>query len=61
MLKAELEALLGYEKYNKEGYGSGNSRNGFYSKKFKNRKSWRLFLATEMAYLSPNSSSKVNG
>jgi len=35
MLKAELEAYLGYEKYSKEGYGSGNSRNGFYSKKLK--------------------------
>lgn len=35
MLKAELEAHLGYEKYSKEGYGSGNSRNGYYSKKFK--------------------------
>jgi len=29
MLKAELEAYLGHEKYSKEGYGSGNSRNGF--------------------------------
>ena len=29
MLKAELEAHLGYEKHSKEGYGSGKSRNGF--------------------------------
>lgn len=35
MLKAELEAYLGYEKYSKLGYGSGNSRNGFYPKKVK--------------------------
>lgn len=35
MLKAELEAHLGYEKYSKEGYGTGNSRNGSYSKKVK--------------------------
>lgn len=35
MLKAELEAHLGYEKYSKEGYGSGNSRNGSYSKRVK--------------------------
>jgi len=35
MLKAELEAHLGYEKHSKEGYGSGNSRNGFYNKKVK--------------------------
>lgn len=35
MLKAELEAYLGYEKYSKEGYGSGNSRNGSYSKTVK--------------------------
>lgn len=27
--------ILGYEKYNKEGYGTGNSRNGSYSKKVK--------------------------
>lgn len=35
MLKAELEAHLGYEKYSKQGYGSGNSRNGSYSKTVK--------------------------
>ncbi|MDD4030124.1 MAG: IS256 family transposase [Bacteroidales bacterium] len=35
MLKAELDSHLGYEKYSKEGYGSGNSRNGSYSKKMK--------------------------
>ncbi len=35
MLKAELDAHLGYEKHNKDGYNSGNSRNGSYSKKIK--------------------------
>jgi len=35
MLQAELEAHLGYEKYSKDGYGSGNSRNGSFSKKVK--------------------------
>lgn len=35
MLKAELEAHLGYEKHSKEGYGTGNSRNGTYNKKIK--------------------------
>lgn len=35
MLKAELEAHLGYEKYSKQGYGTGNSRNGSFSKKIK--------------------------
>jgi hypothetical protein len=35
MLKAELDAHLGYEKHSKEGYGSGNSRNGTYGKKMK--------------------------
>lgn len=35
MLKAELEAHLGYEKYSKQGYGSGNSRNGSYPKRVK--------------------------
>jgi putative transposase len=35
MLKAELEAHLGYEKHSIEGYGSGNSRNGSFKKKIK--------------------------
>lgn len=35
MLKAELEAHLGYEKHSKDGYGTGNSRNGSYNKKVK--------------------------
>lgn len=35
MLKAELDNHLGYEKHSKEGYGSGNSRNGTYLKKVK--------------------------
>ena len=35
MLKAELDAHLGYEKHSKDGYGSGNSRNGSFSKKIK--------------------------
>jgi len=35
MLQGELDAWLGYEKHSKEGYNSGNSRNGSYSKKVK--------------------------
>jgi len=35
MLSAELDAHLGYEKHSKAGYGTGNSRNGSYSKKIK--------------------------
>lgn len=35
MLKAELEAHLGYEKHSKEGYNSGNNRNGSFSKTIK--------------------------
>ena len=35
MLQAELEAHLGYEKYSKKGNGSGNSRNGSFSKTVK--------------------------
>jgi putative transposase len=35
MLQAELDSHLGYEKHSKEGYNSGNSRNGFYNKKVK--------------------------
>ena len=35
MLKGELDEHLGYEKHSKEGNNSGNSRNGFSSKKVK--------------------------
>ena len=32
MLRAELEEELGYSKHSKQGYNSGNSRNGSFSK-----------------------------
>jgi transposase-like protein len=35
MLQAELDAYLGYEKHAKDGYNSGNSRNGTYAKTVK--------------------------
>lgn len=35
MLQGELDEHLGYEKHSKEGYGSGNSRNGSYKKTVK--------------------------
>lgn len=35
MLQAELDEHLGYEKHSPEGYNSGNSRNGTYSKTVK--------------------------
>lgn len=35
MLEAELDAHLGYEKHSKEGYNTGNSRNGSYKKTVK--------------------------
>lgn len=35
MLKAELDEHLDYEKHSKEGYNTGNSRNGSYRKKVK--------------------------
>jgi transposase-like protein len=35
MLEAELTAELGYERYKREGWNSGNSRNGKTSKKIK--------------------------
>lgn len=35
MLQAELDEYLGYEKYSKEGYHTGNSRNGTYPKTVK--------------------------
>lgn len=34
LLKSELSAFLGYEKHSSKGWGSGNSRNGFYSREF---------------------------
>ena len=35
MLQAELDEHLGYEKNSKDGYNTGNSRNGYYPKKVK--------------------------
>jgi transposase-like protein len=35
MLQAELDSHLGYEKHSKEGYNTGNSRNGTYHKTVK--------------------------
>lgn len=35
LLQAELTALLDYEKYDRNGFNSGNSRNGNYSRTFK--------------------------
>jgi len=35
MLQGELDEHLGYDKHSKEGYNSGNSRNGTYKKKVK--------------------------
>jgi putative transposase len=35
MLQAELDSHLGYEKHSKDGYGTGNNRNGSYRKKIK--------------------------
>lgn len=32
LLTAELTAYLGYERYSSDGWGSGNSRNGFYER-----------------------------
>lgn len=32
LLKIELTEFLGYDKHSTDGYGSGNSRNGFYSR-----------------------------
>jgi len=34
LLQAELSAFLDYEKYDREGWGTGNSRNGSYSRNF---------------------------
>ncbi len=38
LLKGELDAHLGYEKHNSEGYNTGNSRNGFFPKTVKSEK-----------------------
>ena len=34
LLKAELSAFLGCDKYNSSGWGSGDSRNGAYDREF---------------------------
>lgn len=37
LIECELTAFLNYEKWSVEGYNSGNSRNGYYSRKFKTK------------------------
>lgn len=37
LLQAELSAFLGYEKYSSDGWGSGDSRNGSYTREFQTR------------------------
>ena len=37
LLKAEITGFLGYEKHSSKGWGSGNSRNGFYDRVFETK------------------------
>ena len=37
LLQAELTSVLGYEPYDVNGYNSGNSRNGSYTRKFETK------------------------
>jgi len=37
LFQAELTAFLGYEKHSSDGWGSGNSRNGFYARVFETK------------------------
>lgn len=37
LLKSELMGFLGYEKHSVQGYGSGNSRNGYYQRELDTR------------------------
>ena len=37
LLKSELTVFLNYEKWEYKGYGSGNSRNGYYHRNLKTR------------------------
>lgn len=37
LLKSELTGFLGYEKHSVQGYGSGNSRNGYYQRELDTR------------------------
>ena len=45
MLRAELDEHLGYEKHSPKGYNSGNSRNGYSSKKVKTESLGDLVLS----------------
>jgi transposase-like protein len=45
MLQAELDDHLGYEKHSPEGRGSGNSRNGYSSKRIKSEKLGDVLLS----------------
>lgn len=37
LLQTEMVEFIGYERYSPEGYGSGDNRNGFYSREFKTK------------------------
>ena len=37
LLETELDCFLGYEKYSKDGYNTGYSRNGYYKRTFQTK------------------------
>ena len=37
LLETELACFLGYEKYSKDGYNTGDSRNGYYKRTFQTK------------------------
>ena len=37
LLETELDCFLGYEKYSKDGYNTGDSRNGYYKRTFQTK------------------------
>ena len=37
LLETELDCFLGYEKYSKDGYNTGDSRNGYYNRTFQTK------------------------
>ena len=37
LLETELDCFLGYEKYSKDGYNTGDSRNGYYKRSFQTK------------------------
>ncbi|RBT36772.1 hypothetical protein EA73_00320 [Enterococcus faecium] len=59
LLKTELTAFLDYEKYDRIGFNTGNSRNGSYDRTVKTRPSTGNFISRFRATATASSSNRL--